>query len=481
MGTHNEGFTSSVQWKAVLALWVGGCTLGCFFSRAAPFATLAEGLEIGLSLCFLAGFLTFLVARRAWIFVTLATVAPVFSLFYADFSRPGSYTQRPPIVLLTLDTFRFDHFGSDTPELQKLANEGLFFTNAVTTAPLTAPAHASALSGLEVQQHGLLKNGGRTDVPLISERLHENGWRTGAFVSSNVLGRHTGLYRGFQHYDDRFTDRSRWEAAFGLFRMGPRQRPGKETVERALLWAGSAENTFLWVHLYDAHLPYDPPKEYRPTQAFESASEGPPETRHADQGKAMYAAEIRWVDHLVGQLRAGLPENTRWVITADHGEALGEHDYWFNHGALLHEPALHIPMMVSWPGEVPPGSEEDHLFGITQISDWIGAIAGLQAKPTPLTKIAAFTAGQQNRRTKNRSAPKPQPMAAFRYPTAKQVVGKNAPGQYFNLLLDPWELHPSTTPVDRIDDIRLLTSHVTGVAKASSEEQEQLRALGYVE
>ncbi len=470
------------------SLGVGILCFLSFFSRTSTFAGVAESLGIATCVAFIAASVPFLMRRWPAPSFGCAAVGGLVSIL--TLSPPTTHLKgQTPIVLITIDTFRADHVNENTPHLLSLASEGVRFTNAITTAPLTAPAHASLLTGLDVDVHGLRKNGGLTDSPTIVEHLRAKGWRTGAFVSANVLGRHTHLDRGFEHYDDRFSLRARWAGAFGLFRTGAKSRSGADTVERALSWLGSGESTFLWIHLYDAHLPYAPPAEFRPTpdqlSALKAADRNDesvhPEGRHGSEGKAMYAAETRWVDALVGRIVAGTSRETRVIAVADHGEALGEHEYWFNHGAMLHEPAVHIPMIVRWPGTLAAGSSNPQLTSITAVHDWIGAMAGLNAPPIAIQKVLAFTPGQQNRRSKNREAPKPQVIAGFRYADSKLVAAAGSGAQFFDLSLDPYELSPQPVPAGLTDDAAALALHLDAPLSASSEEKERLKALGYVE
>lgn len=234
------------------------------------------------------------------------------------------------LVLITLDTVRADHLGSygytaaETPWLDRLAAEGVRFTQASAPVPLTLPSHSSILSGLLPPHHGLRNNGagsfpdGRETLATL---LSGQGWRTGAFVGAFVLDRRFGLSRGFQVYDDEI------ERAPGATVALEAERPGSEVMDRALAWLGKdTKPFFLWVHLYDAHAPYSP----------------------------SYDGEIAKVDEQVGRLlqeleRRGLSGSTVVAVAADHGESLGEHGE-LTHGLLLYEPTLRVPLLVKAPG-----------------------------------------------------------------------------------------------------------------------------------
>ncbi|MFL6201704.1 MAG: sulfatase-like hydrolase/transferase [Thermoanaerobaculia bacterium] len=272
---------------------------------------------------------TFLMALAAG----LALLAPL----CLDGCSPREQT--PPaatnLVLITLDTVRADHLGSygyaaaRTPWLDRLATEGVRFTQASSAVPLTLPSHSSLLSGLLPPHHGLRNNGagsfpdGRETLATL---LSAQGWRTGAFVGAFVLDRRFGLSRGFQTYDDEI------ERAPGETVSLEAERPGREVMDRALAWLGGilgqddSKPFFLWVHLYDAHAPYSP----------------------------SYDGEIAKVDEQVGRLlreleTRGLSGSTVVAVAADHGESLGEHGE-LTHGLLLYEPTLHVPLLVKAPG-----------------------------------------------------------------------------------------------------------------------------------
>src|SRR5205814_5731396 len=127
-------------------------------------------------------------------------------------ARPPSRSARGyNLLLVTLDTVRADHLGAygyrsaETPNLDRLAGEGLRFASVTSTVPLTLPAHATILSGWLPPRHGLHRNGaGRfpDTAPSLAARLQAAGYRTGAFVGAFVLDRRFGLNRGFDRYDD---------------------------------------------------------------------------------------------------------------------------------------------------------------------------------------------------------------------------------------------------------------------------------------
>ena len=255
--------------------------------------------------------------------------------------RAQQKVARPNVLLVTLDTFRADRIGAygyklaATPNLDRLAREGVRFADATTQAPLTAPAHAALLTGQYPTRLGV-KDNASTPLPdsahTLAETLKESGYRTGAFVGAFVLDRPYGFAQGFDHFD----------ATFEGFRPELKQqaqRSAADVVGPAIAWINSAPAGvpfFAWVHFYDAHLPYSAP--------------GPLGAKFAARP---YDGEVAYVDAAVGRLLGALStsealDRTIVVAVADHGEALGEHGEE-DHGMFLYEGVLRIPWLVRLP------------------------------------------------------------------------------------------------------------------------------------
>jgi len=321
--------------------------------------------------------------------------------------EPRSPT-RPDVFLVTVDTLRADRLGAYgsgrglTPRLDALAAESLVFEHAYAPAPFTLPSVVSLLTGRHPLVTGVTSNLGVVPmaVPTLAERLQEAGWRTGAVVSNFALRSATGLDRGFETYDDRFN-------AFELNRDQP-ERAAADTRVAALalfdsmLSEAGADPIFLWVHFQDPHGPYTPPVGYREPllEAAQAESDGRRRLpvsrsvsgfggipsyqrlgaeREVGFYRASYDAEIVHTDEEIGVLLEGLRRRGRLddaivVFAADHGEGMGEEDYWFAHGEMLGEALVHVPLMIRAP-DLEAGRRGD-------------LASLLDVKPTLLAKLA---------------------------------------------------------------------------------------------
>lgn len=232
--------------------------------------------------------------------------------------------ERPSILLVTLDTTRADAIGEATPHFNALAARALRFTQAYATAPQTLPSHASMLTGLYPAGHGVHENARRLGEqhPLLAERLRASGYRAAAFVSAFPVARRFGLARGFDTYDDELD-------------AGREERSARTTTDRAIAWLRGQSGTpvFLWVHYFEPHYPYEPPAEYR--------------IRYPDNP---YRGEVAAMDEQLGRLLAAFDGVV--VIVGDHGESLGEHGE-AQHGNLLYQGAMHVPLLIAGPGVTP--------------------------------------------------------------------------------------------------------------------------------
>ena len=275
------------------------------------------------------------------------------------------------LLLVTLDTTRADHlapYGArdiETPNLARLAADGVLFEYAVAVAPVTLPSHASLFTGLYPPRHGVRNNSIHYLDPslhTLAEHLSSAGWRTAAFVSAAVLDRRFGLDQGFEVYED------------DMSQGGPRrlrlnaERPAGVSLEAAGRWLDgvpAGEPFFLWVHLFDPHAPYDPP--------------APWSERYSGRP---YEGEIAALDHALGRFlkhpRFGA-DQAMVMVVADHGESLGEHGE-DTHAMLAYEATLRIPWIIRGPG-LPTGRRVDEPVSQVDLLPTALELLGLDSVP----------------------------------------------------------------------------------------------------
>jgi arylsulfatase A-like enzyme len=278
-------------------------------------------------------------------------------------ARPAAAVEH--VVLVSMDTTRRDRLGAyapgaATPRLDGLAREGAVFEQAFAPTPITLPTHASLLTGTYPLRHGLADNALFALEPqaqTLAESLKAAGFATGAFVSAFVLDGQFGLAQGFDEYDDRF------QTGFGGT-LGVEERSAAATTDAALAWLDRRPpgRLFLFVHYFDPHRPWRAPEPFA--------------SNHADP----YTAEIAYLDHEIGRLvdglaARGLLESAAVVVTADHGEGLGEHGEE-THGAFLYQSTVAVPLVVRAPG-VEPGRRIAGNVSLVDVAPTLLELAGL--------------------------------------------------------------------------------------------------------
>ncbi len=301
--------------------------------------------------------------------------------------------RRPDVLLVTVDTLRADHtsaFGYElptTPALERLAARGTAFLRCLSQHPETDPSISTIMTSRHPRETGVRENGAFLPpaFPVLAERFRKEGYRTAAFVSTYLLKPHAcGLHRGFDTYDHEMTSANLGHERF--------ERRAEETVDRAVRWlAGRASPWFLWVHLYDPHGKYDPGpalarRFYRdrgrpdldPSRIVPYQRTG--DSLDPDDYTARYDGEIFRADRALGRLLKAAGRGALVAFTADHGEGLGEHDYWFRHGSLLDRAALHVPLVFAGPG-VPAGRRVPSLVRNLDVAPTLLDLAGLPPLP----------------------------------------------------------------------------------------------------
>ena len=310
-------------------------------------------------------------------------------------SRAGGFVLEPSadqnVLLVTIDTLRADALSAyggpaQTPNLDRLASHGARFTFAHSHTVVTLPSHTSILSGLLPYEHGMRDNSGfrvRPGTPTLATRLKARGFTTGAFVGGFPLTKRFGLTPGFDVYDDQMPETR------GALEIAMPERRADLVVARAVDWIGQQPTRFFaWVHVFDPHSPYRPPDDLA-----------------AQYREQPYYGEVAFVDRSLGPLfdrLAALPRPTLVIVTADHGESLGEHGE-LTHGMFAYEATLHVPLIVA---RVDPGRASAaagrvidapvrHIDIVPTVLDAVGA----EADPRLLgSSLRAVIAGQRGDR-----------------------------------------------------------------------------------
>jgi arylsulfatase A-like enzyme len=380
------------------------------------------------------------------------------------------------LLLVTVDTLRADRVGAygatdvRTPNIDALARRGLLFEQAVASAPLTLPSHATILGGLEPPRHGARNNGTHrfpADRETLATLLQARGWATGAFVGAYVLDARFGLARGFDHYD---ADIELREVGSSVLDS---DRPCEEVVRAAASWLGRQRGRFFaWVHLYDPHAPYHPPAPYR-----DEYPERP------------YEAEVAYADACAGDAiaAAGRAAGDRLVVAllADHGEGRGDHGER-THGFFVYESTLRIPLILAGPG-IPAGERR---AGLARTVDVLPTLLELLGIPAPSGLEGASLLGRSAAADAYAETILPQTLGwaslhAWRAGSLKYVEAPTP--ELYDLAADPSERSNLATerPADA-DRLRRRLAAYRGddrpwaTAAPDPQVEERLRALGYV-
>jgi arylsulfatase A-like enzyme/Tfp pilus assembly protein PilF len=250
------------------------------------------------------------------------------------------------VILITLDTLRMDFVSAyekgkaDTPNMDRVAKEGVLFETCISQTPLTLPSHTSILSGTYPLHHQIRDNGGFLvpgSLEFVSEILQKHGLITAAFIASYVLHSKWGINQGFDTYSDDF-DLSRYER----ISLGNVQKRAEEVLDNAKKWLKThkKDKFFTWIHLYDPHSPYEPPSPFKEKYP-----------------RRPYRGEVEYTDHELGLFfqflkDEGLYEKSLIIMAADHGEGLGQHNEQ-THGFFIYESTVRVPLIIRAPFRFP--------------------------------------------------------------------------------------------------------------------------------
>jgi arylsulfatase len=418
-------------------------------------------------------------------------------------------------LLVTIDTLRADHLScygyerETSPHLDALAAEGVLFERALSTSGSTLPAHLSIFTGLLPHQHGFLSNKralmgpyqpapGRTTAAQV---FAEAGYTTWAVVSGNTVKRPTGIHSGFQVWDQPET----------------LHRKGEDTsaIARSLLARYAEEGArrpfFLWVHFWDVHEPNDPPEPYRsmfradakmdellherrvdaarlqerftPTEIARlfdpelvipllKGEELPVPPIDQDRVRSLYDAydgSIRYVDDQIGLLLEdlethGLGAETIVAVVADHGQALGQHD-WLEHGRVQRE-EVHVPMILRFPGD-----------RIAQRRRETRLVSTIDLLPTIVARLdhpafRAFAVQGQGRDLLDSGFDRSW---AFSHRSDRERGWE--PGRMVALEQDGWRFYDSESSADRLFDLNRDAGELEDVAASEEERAQAMREL----
>lgn len=355
----------------------------------------------------------------------------------------------PNIVFIVVDTLRADRLGVYgnpnrlSPNMDQIGREGVVFERCFAPAPWTLPSVASLLTCYHPSVHGATSYGqvqamsdkrapairvlNEDQFNTLPEALHESGYETAAFVANKFLQAEFGFAQGYDHYDASFTANT---------------VPGRIVNAAAVEWLKARKGDrplFLYLHYMDVHGPYDAAREFMDPQIARVRAI-PAEKRTAmtpelfnrinpylrkppangsdlkdydelrgyqEYWAARYDAGVLEMDHFLGEMIAELKSLGIWdsayvVLTADHGESLGEHGFW-DHGYNLFNTDLHVPLVLRWPGTLPPSRVTENA-------------SLLDIMPTLLEQLRATSSGNAQGRSLVdviSGSPSPSPVPVF--------------------------------------------------------------------
>ncbi|MEZ6031676.1 MAG: sulfatase-like hydrolase/transferase [Planctomycetaceae bacterium] len=397
---------------------------------------------------------------------------------------------RPSIILVTFDTTRADRLGCYgyphglTSAFDEFAKGGVLFERAFAPCPITLPSHATMLTGLYPPEHDLRVNGSghlSSEIPFLPAILKEHGYDTGAFIAAApVLGAQFGLSRGFDTYDDapaRLSTRVR--------PYGGERRDGEEVVTLALDWLQQRTDKpyFCWIHLYDAHGPYD---------AFADIYQQKFEKEPYDAGVAW---EIRQLARVTALLKErGLDSNTLVIVAGDHGEGLNDHGE-HEHSMLVYNSTLHVPLVFAGLPECQPGTRVKHAVSLADLMPTVLDILNIKRPDHVSGRSLLAALNGQPIESRDCYAESEMPYFLNRWCPLQTVISEqwkyieSTRPELYNLELDP---HETTNLIDTATDERsfmeIKLSELTETfqktraehVELSERDQANLQSLGYV-
>ena len=470
-------------------------------------------------------------------FVALAALLAVFAGGGAP--ADGSSAAQPPaqapasrppnVVLISLDSLRADHVGcygydrDTTPNVDRVAEQGIRFANAVSTSSWTLPTHLTMFTGRYQISHGVMHETITLNpaVPTAGELFKEAGYATAGFVSAPYVAGHYGYDRGMDEYEN-------VSEYYEHRKVARTAIVSPDVNKKALPWleANRDRPFFVFIHYFDIHYDFVPPPPYDVmfdphydggmdgTNFIERNDVHPGmEQRDLEHILALYDGEIRFTDHHVGEIldkldEIGVADETLLIITADHGDEFFEHDNKGHHRSLYDE-VLRIPLVVRLPGGGRAGEVVDEPVTLTDILPTMLEAAGIPAPPDldgvsllPLIdgeasgRDAIYSAFFDKRGFNLQTARRTREGKVIQH-FNRITHPKRAPLEYYDMQADPQEqndLAPERPPAmeENLDGLavfleeqwrtnrRVEESGGGGRIEIDDEMMERLKSLGYV-
>ncbi len=469
--------------------------------------------------------------------IILVIIIGIFSGVYF-LSSPGKIPER--IILITIDTFRADHMGcynypwNTTPFMDSLAEQGVVFENAISQSATTCPSITSIFTGLYPSEHQIRANGFILDdsFTTLAEILRERGYYTVAFTSTDRHFKASNIDQGFDKYEEPYNTKKEFDSSY---------RPGEYTIKKAKEWLEKFDKNkkfFLWIHLFDPHQPYLvsksevykylPKKErmkfrkYLKDYKRESECNFYRKFKHLERQIIKYDTELHSNDSHVRNFfefaeKQGVNKNSLWIISGDHGEGLGQHN-WGEHAMKIYQEEIHVPLIFyspvkKWNFRYSGVVENFNIF--STILDLTGELKEkygqhkisskslkniLESEGEIKIEQFAFTERQKLGRYEERKLKWPRykifysegEKYAIQNGNFKYIMRTKSFDEFFNLKEDPFELNNLISSDEyKSDRIRLknrLLLLISGLKKnskisgrrANKETIEKLKSLGYV-
>lgn len=440
-------------------------------------------------------------------------IGVILALPVATGCRRSAGNRPQTIILITLDTTRADHLGCygytrpTSPNIDRFAADATVYDHAVAPATWTLPSHVSLFTGKFTASHGAQydANGALhltsaiegppewkrfrvrtigTAERTLAELLTAAGYTTGGVVAGPWLKRVFGLHRGFDFYDDEHITTENG-------------RPADDVTDRALEWLGDTpgERRFLFVNYFDPHRPLMPPEAFARKFVAEDVLRQPAPSASGTRQRGLYDAEVAFMDHHVGRLFAGLKsrglyEGAFIILTADHGELLGEHGI-AGHGNAPYQEVVHVPLIVKYPGTSAPTGRTDARI---QLIDVLPMILDYLAIPLPSDTQGSVPPDLDHPiLIESRTLPRlGGDFLAWMDQGKKLIWNSRGNHMLFDLRTDPGEMHNlvDTHPGEVTAMTAALHRYLEGLPppgpqaptqQVDRETAEALRNLGYVE